>query len=254
MTDSTLESILKRDRAIVLAGLAGVTALAWAHLFALAGEMGPMPAAMASQPWDGAEFARMFLMWAVMMVGMMVPGAAPMILIFTLVSRRSRERGRPFTPAGAFVSGYVIVWTAFSLAATALQWGLHMAALLSPALAAAGPALGAGLFLAAGLYQWTPAKNACLVHCRSPIEFISRGWRPGAGGALRMGLEHGAYCLGCCWLLMGLLFAGGVMNLLWAAGIALFVLVEKAAPRGEWVARASGAAMAAAGTLIFLAS
>ncbi len=255
--NSALEIVLKRDRAAVLAGIAGVAALAWIYLIFLPAGMPDMPAAMAAarmMPWGVADFALMFLMWAVMMVGMMVPSAAPMILIYAAVCRRNREEGRPFVPTGVFLVGYLAAWTGFSLLATLAQWALHSAALLSPMMTGTSPLLGGALFLAAGIFQWTPLKHACLRNCRSPFAFIARSWRPGAGGALRMGLEHGAYCVGCCWFLMGLLFAGGVMNLLWVAGITLFVLAEKAAPRGEWVARLSGAAMAAAGGFILFSA
>ena len=195
--------------------------------------------------WDATYFVLMFLMWAIMMVGMMVPSAAPMILLFAAIDRKRRPSRSPFPGTAVFTLGYLLVWAAFSLVATALQWALSEAALLSPMMAGTSRALGAALFAAAGAYQVTPLKHACLHHCRSPIHFVVGHWRPGTAGALRMGVEHGAYCVGCCWFLMGLLFVGGVMNLLWVAVIAAFVLAEKVAPRGELVARASGALMLA---------
>ncbi len=259
---SALELILARDRIPVLAALVGMTALAWAYLV-LAGGMhhtsdmsvmaqGAMEAVRPS-PWTAAHFAMMLAMWAVMMVGMMLPGAGPMILFFAAFARRSREQGHRVAPVGAFVSGYVLVWSAFALAATTLQWALERAALLSPHMATASPVLGGALLIVAGVYQWTPLKRSCLGLCRSPVAFVAGHWRPGTGGALRMGAEHGAFCVGCCWALMGLLFVGGVMNLLWVAAITLAVLAEKLAPKGGWIARATGVALVLGGAWVIAA-
>jgi predicted metal-binding membrane protein len=243
----------RRDRIAVVAGLAGVTALAWAYLFAMAREMEAVPDAatmLQMRPWSGPDFALTFAMWAVMMVGMMVPSAAPMTLIYAAVARKAARQGTPLAPTAVFVSGYVAIWCAFSVGATAAQWALDRAALLSPMLVASSPGLGAGLLIAAGLYQLTPWKEACLRHCRDPVHFIAERWRPGTGGAFRMGLEHGGYCLGCCGALMGLLFVGGVMNLLWIAAITAFVLVEKLLPAGVGGGRLAGAAMVAGGVAL----
>lgn len=254
-----LVTVLRRDRLVVLAGLGGVTVLAWLYLILLAAGMvdgpGAMGEAMANArpiPWTAGDFALMVLMWSVMMVGMMLPGATPMILLFAMINREKREAGYPFVPTGAFALGYAGAWTAFSLFATILQWALHSAALLSPMLVSTSAVLAGALFIAAGAYQLTPLKHACLKNCRSPVHFIMTRWRSGAGGALRMGLEHGAYCVGCCWFLMGLLFVLGVMNLLWVAALTILVLVEKAAPHGEWTARISGVAMLAAGLYLLI--
>ncbi|MCH6578084.1 MAG: DUF2182 domain-containing protein [Proteobacteria bacterium] len=254
-----LVTVLRRDRLVVLAGLGGVTVLAWLYLILLAAGMvdgpGAMGEAMANArpiPWTAGDFALMVLMWSVMMVGMMLPGATPMILLFAMINRKKREAGYPFVPTGAFALGYAGAWTAFSLFATILQWALHSAALLSPMLVSTSAVLAGALFIAAGTYQLTPLKHACLKNCRSPVHFIMTRWRSGAGGALRMGLEHGAYCVGCCWFLMGLLFVLGVMNLLWVAALTILVLVEKAAPHGEWTARISGVAMLAAGLYLLI--
>jgi predicted metal-binding membrane protein len=211
---------------------------------------GMMAAAMSMAPWDATGFALMFLMWVVMMIGMMLPSAAPMILLFATINRKKRTSGAPFAPTAMFVSGYLLVWTAFSLLATILQSGLQHAALLSPMLVSTSPVLRGTLLIAAGLYQWTPLKRACLENCRSPLEFVLFHWRSGTAGALRMGIEHGAYCLGCCWFLMGLLFVGGVMNLAWIAAITVFVLIEKLFSGGEWVARIGGGVMVAAGVYL----
>ncbi len=251
--ESKLEYVLKRDRMVVLAGLGGVTLLAWGYLALLAAGAGDMSEAMTmapAGPWSMADFVLMFLMWSVMMVGMMVPSATPMILLFSVVARKSRSQGKPFAPVSAFVAGYVAVWGGFSLGATTLQGILEQWALLSPTMASKSPLLGGLLLIGAGLYQWTPLKNACLKHCRSPLQFITTSWRTGTGGAFRMGVEHGAFCLGCCWVLMGLLFIGGVMNLLWIALIAAFVLVEKVMPRGAQAGRLSGLLLVLAGAYV----
>ncbi len=157
-----------------------------------------------------------------------------------------------FAPTGAFAAGYLVAWTLFSLAATALQWALEQAALVSPMMVGASAWLGGGLLVAAGVYQWTPLKHACLENCRSPDAFLSRIWRKGAGGAVAMGVHHGAYCVGCCWFLMALLFVGGVMNLLWVAAIAAFVLLEKIVRHGHLVSRACGALFALAGVYVLV--
>ncbi len=255
----SLEALLARDRIIVLAGLAGVTALAWAYLVGLAANMSAVPntlgevlAATEMSAWGLRDFTLMLLMWAVMMVGMMVPSAAPMILVFAAFNRKQSESGRPFVSTGVFLLGYLVVWALFSLGATLLQYALERGALLSPMMTTTSPLLGGALLVAAGGYQWTPLKYACLRHCRTPPQFILYPWRPGAGGALRMGLEHGAYCLGCCWILMGLLFVGGVMNLLWIALIAGFVLLEKALRLGEVAGRATGVALAVCGLVVLV--
>jgi predicted metal-binding membrane protein len=179
-------------------------------------------------------------MWWAMMIGMMLPSAAPMTLTFSTVNRRRRELGTPWVPTAVFVSGYLLAWGAFSVAATAAQLGLEHAELMAPMAGLSSPLAGGLVFVAAGLYQLTPLKHACLRRCRSPLAFVLEHWRDGTAGALRMGVEHGAWCLGCCALLMALLFVGGVMNLLWAAAIAAWVLLEKVLPAGELMARGAG--------------
>ena len=223
----------RRERAAILVALAGITALCWLYLVSMP------PMAMGA--------AVMFLMWWVMMIGMMLPSALPMTLTFATVNRRRRELGTPYVPTAVFVAGYVLAWGAFSLAATGLQWGLERAALMTPIMRTSSPLLGGLLFVAVGLYQLTPLKHACLRRCRSPLAFVLERWHDGTAGALRMGVEHGAYCLGCCALLMTLLFVGGVMNLLWVAAIAAWVLLEKVLPAGEALARGAGVAAMAFG-------
>ena len=243
-------SLAERQRAAVLAGLAGVTALAWAWLLRMDWDMRAAMAAGVTcslHPWSAADFALTFAMWAVMMVGMMVPSAVPMSLLFASVARRARAQGDVVAPTFVFVSGYLALWTLFSLAATGAQWALERGALLSPMLSSTSAAFGALLLGAAGLYQWTPWKNACLAQCRTPALFLSAHWGDGRWGAFRLGAAHGLYCLGCCWVLMALLFFGGVMNLVWVAGLSLFVLLEKAAPRGAALGRLTGGALVVAG-------
>lgn len=242
---TTLESVLKRDRLVVASGLVAVVVLAWAYITYLSWGtggpgMGMGPDAMAMEPWGAVDFALNFVMWSVMMVAMMVPSAAPMVLLFATVNRKRRQEQRPFVPTGLFLAVYVAVWASFSTLATTGQWALHSAALLSPAIATTSPILAGSILLLAGLFQWSPLKSLCLTRCRSPLSFLMSEWREGTRGSLVMGLRHGMYCLGCCWTLMALLFVAGVMNLVWVALIAALVLVEKVAPRGQWVGRAAG--------------
>jgi predicted metal-binding membrane protein len=242
---------LKRDRSVVLGGLIGISLVAWAYTGYLAWDMHHMAMAMPHmQEWGIVYLLLLYLMWAVMMVAMMVPSAAPMILMFVTINRRRREQQQPFVPTAVFLAGYLLVWASFSAVATLTQWGLHTAALLSPMMVSTSPLLGGILLIAAGLFQWTPLKYACLSRCRSPLGFLMTDWRDGTSGALYMGLKHGAYCIGCCWLLMALLFVAGVMNLLWVATIAAFVLVEKVVPRGERVGRVAGGVLIVAGVLV----
>lgn len=246
-------SLPRRDRIAILVALSGMTLLAWIYLIAMALAMEEMPMSgaelMGIHPWSTLDFFLMFLMWAVMMVGMMVPTAVPMTLIYAAVARKGASQDTPLAPTATFVLGYIAIWTLFSAAATLVQWWLDQAALLSPMMVSNSPSLGAGLLIAAGIYQWLPFKDACLQHCRAPAHFFARHWHIGMAGAFRMGLEHGAFCLGCCWALMGLLFWGGVMNLLWIAAITLFVLLEKVLPFGDKGGRVMGALMVLAGLL-----
>jgi predicted metal-binding membrane protein len=213
-----------------------------------------MMTVMAPVAWTPGYAVLMFFMWWIMMMAMMLPSAAPMILLFARFNRLQRAKGAPYVPTGVFALGYLLVWAAFSQVAVAAQWGLERSGLLSGTMASTSVILGAGLLIAAGLYQLTPLKYACLRHCRSPLFFISHHWRPGEWGALRMGLEHGAFCTGCCWFLMALLFYGGIMNLFWIIGLALLVLVEKVAPAGHGVGRAMGIGLIAWGGWLLLAA
>jgi len=258
--DAALEAAVRRDRLVVVVALGAVVTLCWAYLLAGAGmdvsafEMTRMSrlqggAAMAGMAmmtpavWTSGYAVLMFFMWWVMMVAMMLPSAAPMILLFATVNRRQLEAGNPQVATSVFAAGYLMAWAGFSLVAVMLQWGFERTGVLSPALVGTNVILGGGLLLTAGVYQLTPFKHACLRHCRSPLSFLGTHWRRGVGGALRLGVVHGGFCVGCCWFLMGLLFFGGVMNLYWIAGLALVVLVEKLVPAGHWLGYCSGIAL-----------
>jgi len=241
-----LEGLLRRDRAVALSALGVLALLAWAVTAHTARTMTAMSHAMAmpmSDTWGPAQLAGLFMMWAVMMVAMMLPSVAPIVVLFLGVLRRRHGSRLPLGPTAAFIGGYLLVWTAFSLVATLAQWSLHRAALLSEQAMQTAPLVSGILLLAAAGFQWTPAKRACLSHCRSPLHFFSTEWREGTLGAVVMGLRHGAWCVGCCWLLMSLLFVAGVMNLAWVALLAVIVLIEKATPVGPRLSRAIGAAL-----------
>ncbi|MFC3282727.1 DUF2182 domain-containing protein [Litchfieldella rifensis] len=243
MNSATMEDLLRRDRQLVMGGLVAVIALCWGYLFVEAAsmaQMGAMLKPMSSDPWTLGEASLVLVMWVVMMTAMMLPSATPMILLHTTISRNRQARGQRAVASGIFASGYLVVWLAFSLLAVVLQYGLERAALLSPMMTMTSLVAAGVVLIGAGIYQWTPLKDACLRHCRSPLDFVLTHWREGRWGAFMMGLRHGVYCVGCCWVLMLLLFVGGVMNLLWIAGLALWVLVEKLAPAGHWLGRGMG--------------
>ena len=203
--------------------------------------------------WVVADWVDMFLMWAIMMIGMMLPSALPMILMFQLISPRRQPALNPPLATTLFTLGYVLAWTVFSGAATLTQWWLQQQALLTPMLEPKSRLLSASIIIAAGIYQWLPIKNSCLANCRAPVEYLSLHWRYGAVGSVYMGLSHGAYCLGCCWVLMLLLFAGGVMNLLLVGAITVFVLLEKVLPDHWRLPGIGGAMLIAAGVYILVA-
>ena len=253
MTNGALETVLRRDRAVIIGALAALALLCWIYLASLASAPAMAGMAPGVAPWTASDALATFLMWAVMMVGMMTPSVAPMFLIYARVGRQAENRGTPFAPAGWFALGYFLAWIGFALLATALQWGLERALLISPMVASATPVFGGLLLIAAGIYQWTPLKNACLTLCQSPFAFIQRhgGFRGDLGGAVSLGLRHGLYCVGCCWALMLLLFVGGVMNLLWIAAIGALVLAEKLVP-GRLFQRLTGVALVAAGAALVL--
>lgn len=254
-----LNIILRRDRIVVIAALVALTGIAWAYTLWLARHMNmqvmPMPAfadgsmstmlAPDIRSWTAVDFLYMFVMWTVMMVGMMTPSVSPTVLLYARIDREARAHGAPFAATGAFAGGYLLAWTVFSLVATLTQWVLVRAALLTPMMTTTSAVLGGLVLIAAGLFQWTPLKQACLSYCQSPLTFIQRhgGFKRSMSGSVLLGLRHGLYCVGCCWALMALLFVGGVMNALWIAVLTIFVLLEKVAPGGRTLARLAGAGL-----------
>jgi predicted metal-binding membrane protein len=250
---SSLETILRRDRIIVAVALVTVIGACWLYLLSGAG----MDMSMSFPRWTPGYALLVFVMWWLMMIAMMLPSAAPMVLLHATVTRNGLTPDHGAEPAThsrqlvlastAFITGYLVMWGAFSLVAVIVQWMLQSEGLLSPMMTTTSPLFGAGLLFAAGLWQLTPIKTACLRQCQSPVSFISRHWRAGVYGAFGMGIKHGGYCLGCCWFLMALLFFGGVMNLIWIAGLALIVLIEKLTPRGELVGKIIGVLLIAWG-------
>jgi predicted metal-binding membrane protein len=258
----SIEKALRHDRGIVLAALGALALVAWLYMIHEARAMDATGvcqcAGMAMsgpdvKPWAAGAILPHFLMWAEMMVAMMIPSAAPMILTFAMINRKRREEEKPFVPTGLFLLGYLVVWSAFSLAAAVAQWALHGASLLSPMMKSSSPMLAGALLIVAGIFQLTPWKHACLNHCRSPLQFLLHDWREGSGGAMAMGIKHGAFCAGCCWMLMALLFVAGVMNMVWVAAITLLVLLEKVAPRHWHLDNAVGAILVAWGVWVIVA-
>jgi predicted metal-binding membrane protein len=246
------EAILPRRGQIRLgAALVGASVLGWLVLAWLVLDMSH-PLAQLTMPtstrWGWASTAAIVFMWALMMAAMMLPWALPMVLVFNRLSMQRGDAGR----ARSFVAAYILVWSAFSLAATAAQWTLQLAGWINPMLVSTSPVLTAALLLVAGLYQFSGLKRMCLSRCRKPLAFLLGEWRAGSWGAFTMGLRHGAMCLGCCWALMALLFVGGVMNLAWVALLSLLVAFEKLAPRGDVIAALLGCALLVAGMLRLL--
>jgi predicted metal-binding membrane protein len=261
------ERIVRREQILVGLGLVILTVLAWLYVLLGAGTgmstlamstwqfPPPTPAMGMAGEWNAAYWLTMLAMWWVMMIAMMIPSAAPMILLYARVYRHGQTRGQisdsSIVPTAAFASGYLACWLAFSVLATALQFALEQAGLVHGMLMwSTDRWLTAALLIAAGLFQLSPLKATCLAHCRSPAEFLSRHWRAGRLGAFRLGILHGAYCLGCCWALMLLLFAAGIMNLVWIAGLAVLVLIEKLAPFGARLSPVIAATLIAAGLYV----
>ncbi|MBF9030520.1 DUF2182 domain-containing protein [Rhodobacterales bacterium HKCCE3408] len=252
-----VEGLLRRDTLIVATAVAVLVLIAAIYtvqgvgmtmsaldMTRMAGPIGE-PMGMAMQPvWSAGYALLVFLMWWIMMIAMMTPSAAPLVLLFTAVKRTGPDANRAALHSGLLLTGYLLAWAGFSALATGAQWAASANGLLNGAMMTLEGTWLAGLVLiAAGLCQLTPLKSACLKHCRAPGEFLADHRRPGASGALRMGLVHGAYCLGCCWTLMALLFVGGVMNLLWIAGLTAYVAAEKLLPFGHLIAKPAGAGM-----------
>jgi predicted metal-binding membrane protein len=239
--------LLRNHRAVVLGALATVIAAAWGYLLLGAGiememmGMGGGQMMVIPPEWSLPYAVLISVMWVTMMVAMMLPSAVPTVLLVSAIAE-DRLANSNLVPATAmlFASGYLLVWCVFSLAATVLQWGLDRLGLLSETMAIGNAILASTVLIAAGVYQWTPLKDACLRHCRSPTEFLIRHWHRGTFGAVRIGIRHGFFCLGCCWMLMTLLFVGGLMNFAWVGAIALLVLLEKILPWGGWMSRLAG--------------
>ena len=262
MTDSApdraptlLESALKSERATLAVLALAVPVVCWAWIVVMARDMyGPMTGAsrwMMTATWDVPHLILLWAMWAVMMIGMMLPSAVPAILIYGMAARR-RHGVNATVPIYALAAGYLVVWVVFAVLATAVQRGLGELLLLSPMMEPTSPAAGAALLTIAGIYQLTPLKQACLRACQSPLGFLLGRWRDGWRGAWRMGTEHGLYCLGCCWALMLLLFVGGVMNLAVIGALTFFVAFEKLGLLGRHGARASGLLLLGAGAWMIM--
>jgi predicted metal-binding membrane protein len=256
LNETALETALKHDRWLTAGALAIVVLLCWSWIVPMARDMyGTMEGSaswMMAPEWDWTSTLLLFAMWEVMMIGMMLPSAAPTLLLYAMVSRKSANGGSTPLRVYAFACGYLAVWTLFSVAVTPLQRMLSDMMLLSPMMELQNRPLSAAMLIIAGVYQLTRFKRSCLNHCRSPVELIVERFRPGTIGALRMGFEHGFYCLGCCWALMLLLFVGGVMNLWVVAAISLFILAEKLLPLGTLAGRLSGVLLILAGLWAFL--
>jgi predicted metal-binding membrane protein len=247
----------RRDRLLIWGCILLVTVLAWAYLIHLAGLMGsPMDAdAMAKmgmpmgRSWTATDAFYTWVMWSVMMIGMMAASALPVLLLFAGVQARRVDGGRSLAVL-SFGLGYLSIWVGFSACATIAQWGLHQGALMNHSLATSSTAVGGAILVAAGLYQMSPLKGRCLSQCQSPLGFLMSHWRDGSRGAFTMGMRHGTFCLGCCWALMGVLFVVGVMNLLWVAALTVVVLIEKIGPAGFRLARTGGAVMIVLGVVM----
>ena len=236
LPDTLLQRVALNERRVVLAALAMVTVLGlWATFHT--GDVLMSPASPA--PGTMAYAVLLFIMWWTMMLAMMLPSAAPAILTYAALSRKF-SKSTAAVPLAIFVAGYVAIWTGFSAATVALQMSVHQFVPLNGMMAVISPTLGAALLIAAGLYQLSPLKQACLRKCQTPLMFFAQNWRKGYGGVMRMGLSHGLYCLGCCWVLMGLLFYGGVMELRWIVGLALYVAAEKLIPASTGLSRFMG--------------
>jgi predicted metal-binding membrane protein len=275
LASGRIEKILQHERALVLGMLAAIVVASWLFLLAGAGtgmsafSMTSLPMALGltervpialatPAAWTVGYAAIMVTMWWVMMIAMMLPSASPVILLHAKVAGEVSVRaGAPASsrPTAAFLLGYLLVWGAFSVVAAAMQWAFEAAGVLSPMMMNSTNDLFAGLvLLVAGVYQLSPIKHACLRHCRGPLQFFSQHWRDGSSGAFRMGLHHGLYCLGCCWGMMLILFFGGLMNLYWIVGLALFVLLEKLMAPGQVIARLTGGALILGGAFFIVRS
>lgn len=262
------ERLVKHERVVAAAGLAALAILAWLFVLDGAGtgmsvramstwRFPPPLLPAANESWPAVYWLVMLAMWWVMMIAMMVPSAAPAILVYARVARHAQKGGQAASvaPVGWFAAGYLLAWLAFSIAAVLVQWGLERLGLMHMMMMwSLDTTLSAAILLAAGLYELSPFKDGCLRSCRMPAEFLARNWRPGIGGAIRLGVAHGLYCVGCCAMLMALLFVGGIMNLIWIAGLSGLILAEKLLPAGRHLARLTGIALIAGGGYVLAAA
>lgn len=255
---TSIEYILKRDRYIIISSMAVMSLLAWFYMVYLYKQMEQMNmdslffAMPMTAHWTGTDFALMFLMWVVMMIAMMTPSVAPLILIFARVNRQRQQQQSPYIKTAYLLTGYFLVWAGFSFIATFLQWTLQQVSMLNPEMVTTSKVLSSLILITAGIFQFSSLKNKCLKYCRSPLEFIYHNWKEGKNGAIKMGIENGIYCVGCCWILMTLLFVTGIMNILWVALIAIFVLIEKIASNPKWISSISGIILIAYGGVLLI--
>lgn len=252
----TLAQAYRRDRYLVLAGMVVISLLAWFYMVDAAmpdhQSHGQTMAMATTGTWDAGLLLLSALMWSIMMIAMMLPSATPMVLSFIRLQLKRQSQRQAVGLTWLFIAGYLIAWTLFSLAAALTQWALHGLGQMSSAMGSVDPLLAGGFLIGAGLFQWSGLKNACLAKCRSPLNFLLNEWRGGGTGDLIMGLHHGAFCIGCCWMLMLLMLVGGVMNLLWMAAITFYVLAEKLVLKMQQWVRITGILLVAAGALIIL--
>ncbi len=248
-----LTRALKKEHVLVFLSLTLLIVISWMYLFSLSNSMKSMEEMpmIQNSEWFFNDFLAAFAMWSVMMTAMMIPSAMPMILVFSTVNKKRSESGKSFVPTWHFVLGYILVWTSFSLIASLLQFMLHNLSVISDELKLLNPFASGIVLLAAGMYQFTSVKDVCLKNCQSPLSFVLSYWKEGKSGAHLMGIKHGFYCIGCCWVLMALLFAAGIMNLLWIAIIALFVFLEKMI-KSKYVSKAAGIVLIVAGIIMIL--
>ena len=233
---------------LIIAAISGVVLLSWYYMvFAMTMNMEPVAS------WQLTDILMLFVMWSIMMIGMMLPSATPVILLINKLNQQRKTRQAPFTHTLFFISGYLLAWIFYSALITLIQWWLHHLSILSAMMISANHIFSGILLLIAGLYQWTPYKQKCLQLCRSPLSLLTTQWQEGINGAIRLGFKHGQYCLGCCWFLMALLFVTGVMNLKWIFILTLLVLVEKCLPKGDVLGNGLGILLVLLGinTLIF---
>ena len=239
MTNNTAISgqLSHKDKKIILTGLFLVAAAGWAYMFYMAWAMQNMhlvemwmPPRSGTRPWTGYDFFMLFFMWFTMMVAMMTPTVVPMITMFATVNKSKKLKQLPYATTWLFLLGYLLAWGVFSIVVSLIQWPLHERGLLDPMMDSRSYLLSGAILIIAGIYQFTPLKDVCLNQCRTPLGFIMTAWKDGNMGALKMGLHHGLFCVGCCWALMLILFAVGVMNMLWVILITIFVLLEKVLP------------------------